>query len=71
MSLRSFHLFFIALSALFTLGFAAWLAGLAGAEGNPSLYVAALGCVFCAATMVVYAVRFFRKTRNMVPSGSL
>ncbi len=71
MSLRIFHLVFIAISTLFALGFSVWLAGLAVDGGNPLWYLAAAGCILSAAAMVFYAVRFFRKTRNMVPAGSL
>ncbi len=71
MSLRIFHLLFIAVSTLFALGFSVWLAGLAVDDGNPLWYIAAACCVLAAAAMVFYAVRFYRKTRNMVPEGSL
>lgn len=71
MSLRIFHLFFIAVSALFTLGFGGWLARLAASGGNRIYYLAVLACVICAAAMLIYGVRFFRKTRNMIPQGSL
>jgi hypothetical protein len=71
MSLRSFHIFFITLSALFALGFGLWLAGVAGESGNPLWYLAVAGCLLCASAMAVYAVRFARKTRDMVPTGSL
>lgn len=71
MSLRIFHLVFIAISALFVLGFAVWLVGLAGTGGNGLWYLAAAGCVLASAAMVLYAVRFYRKTKNMVPAGSL
>lgn len=71
MSLRIFHLVFISISTLFVLGFAVWLAGLAVSGGTGLLYLAAAGCVAAAAALVVYAVRFSRKTRNLVPGGSL
>jgi len=71
MSLRIFHLVFIGISALFMLGFGAWLVALARTGGNGLWYIAAAGCVLTAAVMVIYAVRFYRKTRDMVPAGSL
>ena len=71
MSLRIFHLFFIAVSALFALGFAAWLTRVALTGGGPVWFLAVLGSVVCAAAMVIYGVRFYRKPRNMVPHGSL
>jgi len=71
MSLRIFHLIFIGISALFVLGFAAWLVGLARSGGNGLWYLAAAGCVLASAGLVIYAVRFYRKTRDMVPAGSL
>jgi len=71
MSLRIFHLFFIALSALCVLGFGVWLANLAGTGGNPLWYIAAVGCLLSSAAMALYGVRFYRKTRSMVPHGSL
>ena len=69
MSLRAFHLVFIALSALFAVGFGLWLADHFLREGDLRWIAGSLASLACAALMVVYGVRFFRKTRGMVNPG--
>jgi hypothetical protein len=69
MSLRAFHLVFIAISAAFAVVFSAWLAGgflreggLLGLAGSALSLAAAVG-------MAVYGVRFFRRTRGLTHPG--
>lgn len=64
MSLRAFHLLFIALSIVLAAFFAAWAVGEFRA-GHGALYVvtAALALVVAAA-LAVYGVAFQRKTRR-------
>ena len=61
MSLRAFHLFFIALSVVLAAFFAAWAAGQYSA-GHEISYVISLASGL---GLAVYAVKFQRKTRSL------
>jgi pilus assembly protein TadC len=65
MSLKAFHIFFITLSVLLTLGFAGWLMHSYAASGDAGTLVAAIAAVFLAGALVVYARRFLRKLRHV------
>ena len=70
MSLRFFHILFIAVSALFAAGFGAWLVEKYLREGGYLWLLAAALSLCSAAAMVVYAVRFYRKTRHLGQAGA-
>ena len=65
MSLRAFHLLFIALSVLLAAFFAAWSLGQYRAEDRFLYIVTALGSFACAAGLVWYGMSFQRKTRHL------
>ena len=64
MSLKGFHIFFIAVSALCTFGFGIWL--LNGESGLNTLHVSAAAVAFlCTALLVLYGRRFLRKFKHI------
>ena len=65
MSLRAFHLFFIAVSVVLAAFFAAWAAGQYSA-GHEVVYVI-VGALSLASALglCVYAAKFQRKTRSL------
>jgi ABC-type Mn2+/Zn2+ transport system permease subunit len=65
MSLRAFHLLFIALSVILTAFFAAWAAGQYRAAQDVTYAVAAAGSLAAGIGLAVYATRFQRKTRRL------
>lgn len=65
MSLRAFHLVFIALSVMLAAFMAAWAAGQYRLEANPGYLVAGLASILTGAGLTVYVTRFLRKTRNL------
>jgi FlaG/FlaF family flagellin (archaellin) len=65
MSLRSFHLLFIALSVILTAFFAAWAAGQYRVEHQSGYVVAAAVSLAAGAGLAVYGAAFQRKTRQM------
>ncbi len=65
MSLRRFHLLFIALSVVLAVFFAAWATGQYRLEQKTGYGVAAGLALAAGATLVVYANAFRQKTRNM------
>jgi hypothetical protein len=65
MSLRAFHLLFIALSVVLTAFFAAWAMG-EYRIGHGAVYlVAAVASLASGIGLVVYGARFQRKTRSL------
>jgi hypothetical protein len=60
MSLKSFHVFFIALSILLTAGCAAWAFanGVTGGFGP--------GCAVVAVALVIYGIFFLKKARRII-----
>jgi len=64
MSLRTFHLVFIALSVTLAAFFAAWSVEQYQAIGEASYALAAALALVTAAALVVYGVAFQRKTRR-------
>jgi hypothetical protein len=65
MSLKSFHILFIAVSALTCLGFGLWL--LVGQDGSSSFLSVAGSAVsfLAAAALMVYGVKFVRRFRHV------
>jgi putative NADH-flavin reductase len=65
MSLRAFHLLFIALSIVLAAFLAAWAVG-QYRIGHDAVYLGASGAsLVSAAALAIYGVAFQRKTRNM------
>ena len=65
MSLKAFHLFFIALSIALTVFFAAWATGEYRVEHGAGYLVTAAGSLLATGALAVYGAAFRRKTRNM------
>jgi hypothetical protein len=65
MSLKTFHLVFIALSVILTAFFAAWAAGEYRVEHQSGYVVAAAVSLAAGAGLAVYGAAFQRKTRQM------
>jgi hypothetical protein len=65
MSLRVFHLLFVALSVILTAFFAAWAAGQYRVDHQAGYVVAAAAALAAGAGLAVYGAAFQRKTRRM------
>ena len=65
MSLKSFHIVFIALAAVLSLVFAGWEFGRFLATGDKLQLVAAVVAVAMAAGLVTYGIRFLKKLRKV------
>ena len=65
MSLRAFHLFFIALSAVLAVFFAVWATTTYRAEGGVGYVLAAIAGFAGSALLVKYGASFQRKTRHL------
>lgn len=65
MSLKSFHLVFIALSILLAIGFGVWEVGEYAESGGSGRLVAALLSFLVAVGLIVYGVRFVRKLKHI------
>ncbi len=68
MSLKAFHIFFIAMSILITLGFAAWvwMGGPSREASGGSLGIMAMGSAVLGLGLIVYGVYFIRKSRHII-----
>jgi hypothetical protein len=65
MSLKAFHIFFIALSTLTAFGFSMWLlSGYMKSESIDHLVGAALSLI-AGAGLIVYGIRFLRKLKHV------
>ena len=65
MSLRAFHLLFIALSVVLAAFFAAWSMSQYRVGHQTVFMVSAVASVLAAAGLAVYGIAFQRKTRNL------
>ena len=65
MSLRAFHLLFIALSIVLAAFFAAWAVGQYRVEHHIGYAVAAMAALVSGAGLAAYGAAFQRKTRNL------
>lgn len=65
MSLRAFHLFFIAVSVVLAAFTAAWAATQYRVEPAPGYIMSGLVSLATGAALAVYGTRFQRKTRNL------
>jgi ABC-type Mn2+/Zn2+ transport system permease subunit len=65
MSLRAFHLLFIALSVILTAFFAAWAAGQYRAAQGAAYALVAVASLATGVGLVIYGAKFQRKTRHL------
>ena len=65
MSLRAFHLVFIAASVVLAAFFAAWAAGQYSAGHEPIYIVVAVLSLASGGALAVYAAKFQRKTKGL------
>ena len=65
MSLRAFHLFFIAVSGMLAAFCAAWAVAQYRVDHSASYAVGAVVSVACAGALACYGAMFQRKTRNL------
>jgi hypothetical protein len=65
MSLRAFHLLFIALSVVLAAFCAAWAVGQYRVEHHPMFMVTAVGSLVVAGGLAAYGAAFQRKTKNL------
>ncbi len=70
MSLRFFHILFVSCSSALAVGFAAWLGARYLDDGDIAGAVAALISLASAVGMIVYGVRFYRRTRAIAGTGT-
>ena len=66
MSLRLFHLFFIAVSVVLVAFCTAWAAGMYRSSHEAIYLVACIACALAGAALIAYGVAFQRKTRRLV-----
>ena len=65
MSLKAFHLFFIALSVVLVAFTAAWAASQYREVHEPGYFVTAIGLALAGVALTVYGVKFQRKARQL------
>ena len=65
MSLRQFHLLFIALSVVLTAFFAAWAGGQYRASQDGAYVLAAVVALAAGVSLAVYGAAFQRKTKGL------
>ncbi len=65
MSLRAFHLFFIAVSVVLAAFVAAWAVNQYQAEPSAGYVMSGVVSLIAGAGLAVYGTRFQRKTRNL------
>ena len=67
MSLRAFHLVFIAVSVILAAFMAAWAAGEYRTAHEAGYIATAIGSLASAVLLAVYGAKFQRKTRKLQP----
>ena len=65
MSLKAFHIFFIALSVALAIGFSGWLLESYQESGNAWTLAASVASLLAAAALVAYGIRILRKLRHV------
>ena len=65
MSLKAFHIFFIAVSALTALGFGFWSLMMFLAEAASSYLLMGLSSLACCVALVFYGIKFLQKLKNI------
>jgi hypothetical protein len=66
MSLRFFHLVFVTLATLLCFAFAAWLYENYRVEGGSAGLAGAVVAVLGGVAMLVYGVRFYKKSKKII-----
>lgn len=67
MSLKAFHIFFIAMAVLISWGFPAWVwLGLAATKATAGLQVMAIGSAVLGVGLSIYGLYFIRKSRHII-----
>ena len=65
MSLKTFHIFFIAISSVTAFGFAAWLFDGYTKAWQVDQLVAGIVAVLVGASLIVYGIRFLKKLKHV------
>lgn len=65
MSLKAFHIFFVALSVLTAFGFAAWLIDGYTKSHDFGQLLAGIASIIAGAGLIFYGVRFLRKLKHV------
>jgi hypothetical protein len=65
MSLKGFHIFFIAFTTLMALGVGAWCIWVNLVEGEPIFLAGAIASFASAVALVIYGVWFYRKMKRL------
>lgn len=65
MSLKAFHIFFIVISIVLTLGFAVWLFESYSRSGNAILVAGGILSILIAIGLAVYGLRFLKKLKHV------
>lgn len=65
MSLKTFHILFITISALTAFGFAWWLLAASPAPGTAATAAGAAISALAGAGLVVYGIRFLKKLKHV------
>ena len=67
MSLKAFHIFFIAMAVLISWSFPAWVwLGFATAKSTVGLQVMAIGSAVLGVGLLIYGLYFIRKSRHII-----
>lgn len=64
MSLKAFHVFFVAISVLLTVGFGVWALRNQNVESGNVMLLLGIGSLAASVALVVYGVWFLRKLKN-------
>ena len=65
MSLKAFHIIFIAVCVVFSLGFGAWGIREYTASGTVSNLIMGIGAFIAAVALVIYGAWFLKKLKNV------
>jgi hypothetical protein len=65
MSLKAFHIVFIAVSVLMCFGFGMWLLDGYGKEENVGQLIEGITALLAGAGLIMYGVRFLRKLKHV------
>ncbi|MEK9136997.1 MAG: hypothetical protein AAB393_07735 [Bacteroidota bacterium] len=65
MSLKAFHIFFIALSTLMAFGFGGWLLNGYAESGSVGELLGGIASILVGVGLIVYGIRFLRKLKGV------
>ena len=65
MSLKGFHIVFIAFSTLLALGIGVWCVWVDLVEGAPVYLAGAVGSFLFAVALIIYGIWFYRKMKRL------